>query len=399
MSAATTSTSNELSMWFERAKSAYTVVGDALKENFIDESGDLKEGIYFGMPNDVYRSLDALSSTEVKTFVGSATEYAQQYVFGKERVRTSSQKKTLDTGSLIHLLTLEPARFNSEYFRLPTPSEYPDAVHTHEQLNQALSECGETISEGIKDKVNRLKRCCPGVSTSGIYNTTDADAALVQNGLSKSESKLDKGYRLIAHDKHAVVFDVEVERLKLSHGAPVVKSIDDEQVTTYGGKVPIAGDIWDSVVKAAEAARLHNDARSVLSDGFAEVAMIVRCKLTGLLMKAKFDWLTIWDTATDVKSTRDTVVKNFKSQVNELHYDIQEQFYTYVAEMLGVAIKQFTFVAIEFQKAVNCQPFVLKQARKAQARSVLIDALQSISRRFKDNNWLNNFETPVTLAI
>ena len=163
--------------------------------------------------------------------------------------------------------------------------------------------------------------------------------------------------------------------------------------------MPIAGDIWDSVVKAAEAARLHNDARSVLSDGFAEVAMIVRCKLTGLLMKAKFDWLTIWDTATDVKSTRDTVVKNFKSQVNELHYDIQEQFYTYVAEMLGVAIKQFTFVAIEFQKAVNCQPFVLKQARKAQARSVLIDALQSISRRFKDNNWLNNFESPVTLAI
>jgi exodeoxyribonuclease VIII len=399
MSAATVPASKELSMWFERAKSAYTVVGDALKENFRDDEGNLKEGIYFGMPNDVYHSLNALSSTEVKTFVGSPTEYAQQYVFGKEVTRTSSQRKTLETGSLIHLYTLEPARFAKEYFRLPKASEYPDALHTHEQLNQALSECGATMSEGVKDKVNRLKRCCPGVSTKGIYNQTDADAALVRNGLSKSESKLDKGYRLLANDRNVTVFDVEVERLKLSYGQPEVKTIDGEQVTTYGGLVPIAGDIWDSVVRAAEAASLHTDARSVLMDGFAEVAMIVRCKLTGLLMKAKFDWLTIWDTAADVKSTRDTVVRKFKSQVDDLHYDVQEQFYTYVAEMLGVFIKQFTFVAIEFQKAVNCQPFVLKQQRKAKARSVLIDAIQSIARRTKDNNWLNNFESPVTLAI
>lgn len=391
--------SNELSMWFEKAQSAYTAVEDSLKENFRDDSGQLKEGIYFGMPNDVYHSLEALSSSAVKTFVGSATEYAQEFVVGKKKVRTASQKKTLETGSLVHLLTLEPARFSAEYFRIPKRTEYPDALHTHEDLNQALTKCGETVSEGIKDKVNRLKRCRPKASTSGIHSVSDADAALVQNGLSKSESKLDKGYRLLSYDKHATVYDVEVEQLKLSYGAPATETIDGEMVTTYGGKVPVQGEVWDSVVRASEAARMHDDARSLLSDGFAEVAMIARCKLTGLLMKAKFDWLTIWDTATDVKSTRDTVVKNFKSQVNELHYDIQEQFYTYVAEMLGISIRQFTFVAIEFNKAVNCQPFALKQARKAQARSVLIDSLQAIARRTKDNNWLNNFEKPVTLAI
>ena len=50
------------SNWQERALPAYDDEG---VENFLDEDGELIEGIYLDMPNDVYHALPALSSSKL----------------------------------------------------------------------------------------------------------------------------------------------------------------------------------------------------------------------------------------------------------------------------------------------------------------------------------------------
>lgn len=388
------------SLWFNKAQNAYVEDDKGeLVATYLDDGGNLKEGIYFAMPNDVYHSLDALSSSKLKGYVASPTEYAYEHIFDIQRDLTSQQKRTFLTGTLIHELVLEPVGFFQKYFLVPVQREYPNALNTIEQINRALEEAGLPISEGKKGKLNRLLRHDPNVDTQRLVTNLDIDNALVARGLPKSESKLDKALRLHEVAPDVEVFDVILQKALDAKGKKTEVEIDGDMVALYGGMRPVDSVMWHDTIYAAQAVRQHEGARKCLSDGFAEVTFISRCSITGLLLKAKFDWLTIYDTASDVKSAASTDPRKFGYQVNDLNYDVQEQFYCYVAEMLGVNIREFYFIAVRYNKAINCQPYRLRPQKRLQARKVMINALQSMSRRLDTNNWANDYEEPVVLEI
>lgn len=395
-----TSHEPKYSRWFECALAAYTKDEHGEETpNFLDENGELVEGIYFGVPNDVYHALPALSSSKIKDFAKQATRYAKTEVHNIERRVTTAQQKTFDAGTIAHAVSLEPLRFFDEYFRLPVQSDYPDALHTNEQINQALCEAGLPLTEGRTGKRARLVRANPNETVSPSITVRDLDALLVKNGLSKSESKAEKGLRLMEADPSQQVFELIVEAAKAKQGEPSTVHAEDGEVTLYGGKMPVSGQMWDDAMRIVQVIRKHPEAVSALSNGFAEVTMIARCSVTGLWIKAKFDWLSVLDTAADVKTTLSTVPSKFKRQVKELKYDVQDAFYCYVAEMLGIHIRTFTFVAVEFVNAINCQPFMLKRQWREDARAELVESLEALKRRMDSNNWLNDFEEPVVLEI
>lgn len=374
----------DFSNWIERAMDAYAPDGSA---NFLDKNGELIEGIYLGMPNDVYHKLKALSSTGAKKFIESPAIYHREYLSDIERKRTTAQRNTFDTGSFSHELCLEPAGFNNRYFRDVMPSDYPDALTTIEQIECALIECGLPAKEGKKEKIERLLRLCPTADVSTLKTIADIDAELAKGNFNKTETKLDKATRLLAASPTAQIFEVIFENNRLSHGSPSESTFNGEPVTLYGGKMPIDGMVWDDAHRARNTLMAHSQARQALLNGLPEVAIIARCPVTGLWLKVKFDWLTFEDTAADVKTTLSTKPEKFIKQMRDLHYNIQQSFYCYVASLLGIVIRKFEFLAVEYVNADICQPYELGKASVARANVRLMKALKDFVECQKSNRW------------
>lgn len=385
-----------LSNWRQRALPAYDSSG---KPNYLNSCGELIEGIYLGMPNDVYHALDALSSSGMKTFVESPALYERNYLSGFDRVRTVTQKRTLDAGTYGHELCLEPAGFNTRYFRDLLPSEYPDALHTVAQIDAALVKAGLPANEGKAEKLARLVAAVPTMDVSGLKTIKDIDEELERLGLSKSESKLDKAKRLCAANRFVEVFDVLFLENRLKRGAPEQVTMNGEEVTTYGGKLPIDGMVWDDCHRVQQTVRSHREADAILQYGEPEVAIIARCPQTQMMLKTKFDWLRFDDTAADVKTTRDTKPSRFLNQIYDLKYHIQQSFYTYVASLVGINILRFSYIAVEYIRADICQPYELELEDIKAAKLEFADALRRFVACKSENKWYGWSQQDCTIVL
>lgn len=382
--------------WAEAAKPAYDSSGAA---NFLNQRGELIEGIYLNMPNDVYHSLNALSSTGVKTFIESPAEYYREYLSDISRKKTTAQRDTFDTGTYIHELCLEPEGFNDRYFRDVVPADLPDAINTIAQMDAELAKLGLPAGEGKDEKLQRLLRHAPKTITAALKTIKDIDAELERLGLSKTESKLDKAIRLRAANPCIEIFDLIQHERRLKHGKPTTVVIEDQEVTLYGGKRPICGVIWDDAQRAMNTVRNHREADAYLQNGLAEVTIIVRCPRTGMMLKAKFDWLRFDNMACDVKSTRDTKPSKFKHQMEDLNYPTQQEFYKYTASLMGIEIETFVFIAVEFIKADICQPYELSAKRSHLARVELMKALDNFVQCRDSNRWYGWSKEDCTMVL
>ena len=136
----------EYSNWVEQASPSY-VNG---VPTYLDAQGELIEGIYLDMPNDVYHALPALSSSKLKKFIDSPAHYYREYLSSITRKRTTAMQNTFDAGTHAHTLVLEPEGYYERYFRDVMPIDYPDALHTAVQIEAAL------VKLGLKKSCNTL---------------------------------------------------------------------------------------------------------------------------------------------------------------------------------------------------------------------------------------------------
>ena len=346
---------NSLSNWVERAKPSYI----NSKPTFLDDLGQMIEGIYLDMPNDVYHALPALSSSKLKKFIDSPAHYYREYLSKITRKRTTAMQNTFDAGSHSHLLVLEPEGYYERYFRDVMPIDCPDALHTAAQI----------------------------------------EGRLVELGLKKSGTKAEKTERLLKADPLAAVFE-EIQRNEYEkHGAKDTEIIEGETVTTYGGKIPVDGQVWDDAHRAAKTTRTHSEANAYLSNGLPEVTIIHQCPETKMMLKVKFDWLRFDDEAVDLKTTQSTRPEKFSRQINDLHYDGQQEFYKYVALLSGINIKRFTFVATEYINADICQPFELSSAKTMRARDKVQEGLKEMAECIETGNWYGWSKEDCTMTL
>ena len=310
------------SNWKDRALPAYDENGEP---NYFDPNGELIEGIYLDLPNDIYHELPALSSSKLKDFIKSPALYYRNYLSGIERKRTQAMKNTFDAGTHGHTLILEPQGYYSMFFRDLMPSDLPDAIHT----------------------------------------AVEIEAELVKLGLKKSGSKAEKAERLYQAQSEIKIFDIERQNHLKSFGEAEGKVIAD----------------------------------AYFQNGLPEVAMIARCPSTGLMLKVKFDWLRFDDIAVDMKTTLSTKPDKFLRQINDLHYDVQQEFYKYVAHLLDIPVYEFVFVATEYVNMDACQPYVLSSKREKIAYSKVQNGLSQLKVCQNNEKWFGWVEDDCTLLL
>lgn len=342
----------ELSNWADEAIECFDAKG---QPNYLDSNGELREGIYLNMPNDLYHSLPALSSSGLKKFSESPAHYYREYLSDVDDRRTASQRKHFDTGSYAHELVLEPEGFYDRYFREVMESDHPDALIKTDDLKHALNEVGEKTSGTKAQLAERLSRAKPNVK----------------------------------------VLDTLIRENREKHGIAEQKEVEGVLQTVYGGKVEIRGDVWDKAHRAEHTVRCHPQANAMFSNGLPEVAFLARCPKTGLMLKCKFDWLRFDDEAIDLKTSQSTEPSEFKRFMRKFRYDLQESFYTYVASLIGVFLRDFIFVAVEFENADICQPFRLSERRKQYAKRDFDRLLPKFAECKEDSYWPGYYENQV----
>lgn len=386
-----------LSNWFESALPAYDKKGNA---NFLGSNGEIKEGIYLGVPNDVYHSLPALSSSSIKKFMESPAKYYREYRSSISRKRTLTQKRTLDAGTYGHELCLEPEGFYDRYFRDLVPSDVPDALHTLTEIEEALLDAGLSAKEGKSEKKARCARLLPSINVDELKTIADIDKVFDSNGLNKSESKLDKAHRLLSVKPDAVVFDYVFTHNREKHGA-VTQHIDaqNEPFVLFGNKCPIDGVVWDDAHRVKQTVVAHTEGSTYLTYGLPEVTIFARCPLTGMMLKVKYDWLRFDDSAVDVKTTLSAAPTEFKRQLFKLYYDIQSSFYMYTASLVDIHVTNFCFLAVEYLHADICQPYSLKRKAQLRANAKLHVALKEFHTCDTNNHWYGYQKEDCTIEL
>lgn len=347
--------------WFEAIQPAYT---DG-KPNFLDENGDLVPGIYSGLENDVYHGLPAYSSSLIKLLAKKTPAHAlREYFSDKERKRTLTQVRTLDTGTLGHELILEPEGFNSRYFRLPLHTDFSDMLFTADEMKAKCKELKLKVSGTKSELTERLLAHDPSIRIFDV---------IMLNHLQQGA-----GEAAVAEAKAAV------ERKQCSS---VVRAFEIDDVKRLAKKQPVDGLVWDDAQSIFESFSKHPRARKLISNGWAELAVIVKCPVTGLWLKCKFDYINKLAIASDVKTTRTCDPVKFVFQCKDLRYDVQESYYKYVGNLAGIPVNSFAFIGIEYAEADICEVFETSKRRQSIANADMHSALEVLKTCLETDDW------------
>jgi len=350
----------QLSRWFDRAVDAYDEKGNPM---FLDAEGKLKVGIYRNLPNDVYHELPALSSSGLKKFSDCPAKYEAQYIQKRNRRKTTGSQRSLDTGSLVHELILETPKFYESYCREPllTDPEFVDR--------------------------------------NMLITSDDLKAALADKGLKVSGKKQDLIERLLADDPNAPIWEHIREQILLQNGEKSTSIIEGVERTTYGGKLPIDGVMWDDAIRCYTKMQKHQDASQTFVNGESEIAFIALCPFTGEFLKCKFDWLRYDDHAADLKTAKSVKPRAFISDIFKYRYDLQLAFYRYVASCLDVTIREFPLVAVEYAEADIVQPFTPCQSTINKAEEDMFDLLEEFKRCKETMYWPGYIKTDEVIVF
>jgi hypothetical protein len=387
-----TALTSQTSSWHDLIQPAYDDKG---KPNFLTVNGDVVEGIYTDMPNAVYHSLDAHSSTGIKTFAKGRHHYFRQYLSDVCRLRTKQQKYTFDAGTYAHMLVLEPHNFHGNFMRNPTPDDYADLtlIETIPQLKEELASrnlpvCGarmvlvERLYENdptlpIFEKL-REKTICDFLDVRYVnYLRTD-------NELNAIATFYGIDTMLNREKKIELILDI-------SPSQPIWENLIETQV--------IDQIVWDDAFRTEKSTRAHPKADWLISDGYPELSMIARCPKTGLLLKIRFDWLRNNAIAVDFKTTLSTNPTKFGYQIRDLRYDLQQVFYCYVAKLAGVPVKTFCFVATEYKDADNCETFELSERKVSYSNDDLSEFLEDFNEALTTGNWYGHDKSRSTWVL
>lgn len=348
--------------WYEKVQTAYDDNG---QPNYLDEHGELIEGIYTGLENDIYHALDAYSSTMIKQLVKSTPAHVyRDYYSGISRKRTNAQKNTLDTGTMGHELVLEPVGYYDRYFRLPLASDFPNALHTASDLKVKCHELGLAVSGAKGELAKRVHDKNPSLEIFDII----LEESLF-NGVGKT------------------AFEAAKQAVTDKQATNLVDALSIAEIEKLCNKRPIDGLVWDDAEMIKTSFLTQQRAVRCITDGFAELTVISRCPDTGLMLKAKFDYINRSSVASDVKTTKSANPAKFAMQCRDLRYDVQEAFYRYVAELQGIDIQVFVFIAIEYVEASICEVFELASVIRNKAYLDLKDGLFLLNHCLTNNEW------------
>jgi hypothetical protein len=227
-------------------------------------------GIYFGVPEDVYHSWPALSSSGVKSILASPMQYWAGATWLSETARKREKRErenpktqvTRIIGRAYHCRLLEGAsEFALRFARDLAPEDCEGALTTTEQIKAAIEGHGEKPVSKVADQL--------------------PDGQAYQRS-AKKDDWIDQLLRL---DPNALVLDV----------------LQREHVAEHDGKHFLSADAWEQIEIAAKMVEADPECQHAFKGGYPEVTLIWYCAETGVPMKARVDRLKL-QVAVDLKS-------------------------------------------------------------------------------------------------
>lgn len=124
-----------------------------------------------------------------------------------------------------------------------------------------------------------------------------------------------------------------------------VKEARSEAAKT--GKTVLTGEQGDTVRKVSDAFFAHPTAPSVVEEGEPEVSLFWEDEETGLLLKARPDWLREDGDVMDLKTTKDARANEFSRTIYNFRYHVQAAMIADACNALDLDFQNFMPIALE----------------------------------------------------
>lgn len=242
------------------------------------DNEEIAEGIYFDMPEAEYHAAEGLSNSGIKHLMVSPLNYWHQNL-NPEYVREETMPQRI--GKAMHCRLLEPERFAMAYEKDLSRNDYPDALDTMDDLKAFCQ------NNGLPVTAKRKQVLIDRIQEAGL----DAD-----------------------------IWD----DIKASHAKEIA------------GKVVLRAAEYGLIESAAKVAEADPCISSLLRGGKPEVSFFVRDPETGVMLKARMDYLKC-NLIIDLKTFSNTRGKAAnRAMYDALYYEgyyIQAVFYSKVREL------------------------------------------------------------------
>ncbi len=336
--------------------------------NALDPRPFVGEGVYFDMDESEYHAAAGLSNSGMKHLLVSPLHYWHCNLNPERQPR--KETAALRFGKAAHCLGLEPDRFAARYALRLKPDDFPGALVTTDDMKAFLAEHG--LPKSAKRKQDLIER----IAESGVP---------------------------------AVIWDEELVR----------------HAERNAGKTLLGEDESELIQRAAGVIAADPYASALLTGGLAEVSFFVRDPASGVLLKARMDYVRA-NATIDLKTFSNSRGKPTDRAVFEaVYYEgyfQQAVFYHKVrelarqqlaageiaihgpqsallAEFLAAETHGFGFVFIE-----SCEPFDLRILQLVEAEAAggqqniywqsgerriddLIELYARCVRKFGDRPW------------
>jgi hypothetical protein len=224
---------------------------------------DYLDGIYFGVPEDEYLSIDRLSTSGICDLRISPADYWSKSPLNPNRKLDDETTRAMILGRAYHKARLEPGEFPLRFVRELSKDDYPsDMLTTSTAIADALGELGEAKTKA-------------------------------------GESVLEKAKRLRAAGYGGLIWHEELDLWE-----------QDLQ-----GRQPIKGEYFDQIVIDMVNLRRTDLIDDLLSNGEAEVS-ILWTDANGIRMKCRVDWLRA-DGWVEVKTFSNSAGKHVNNAIRD----------------------------------------------------------------------------------
>ena len=219
-------------------------------------------GIYFGMPEDVYHSINAFSASGAKALSVSSMDWWAGSVLNPEREDDESKFKAL--GRAYHVRICEGASvYALRYATGLDKADYPDALVSTDDLISAIIEAGHT-------PVSRI-----------------------ETGQMKPAPTQKEPDRMKPVTRAAKKEDLVAQLLDIAPDAQIWDVLQAQHAAAHEGRTFINAKQNRRIEIAARMIENDPDLRKAFIDGHAEVAIFWFDERTGCPMKAKLDYLKL----------------------------------------------------------------------------------------------------------
>lgn len=227
-------------------------------------------GIYFGMPEELYHALPALSASGIKDFAASPMLFWAKCQWLSEDARKREAEAAAEAkekahrviGKAYHCRILEGAEAYAQRFAVELSAEdCAGALEHTDQIKAAIN------AAGVKP-------------------------------FSKVEDALPDG---TVYMRSAVKADWEQQLLSIDPHAKLLSALRSQHAKANAGKALISFDAHGQIEIAARMIEADPNARHAVTGGYPEVVLIWHCAETGVPMKARVDRLKL-KAAVDLKT-------------------------------------------------------------------------------------------------